>query len=256
MTQETKALESVVKHLQKTYFASANEIGAATGLKGHALLETLQTGCQQGRLMFDLAAGVYRLRPLTDAPLDFARLEFRSQRERVAHDLLVRRGAVRVVSENRIAGVGLELVGKVTVDEDKREYRPQMVLADEGQVSKAECTCTFFRKQGLKAGPCVHLIALRLCYADQEAKKARGLEGRQAIQVETRTYSKRDDAGEDVVQVSLERHRLKVRRGRAGQPMRVQTLMFNTPEEARAAYFERVDALDAKGYLDATAGAT
>ena len=25
-------------------------------------------------------------------------------------------------------------------------------LADEGQVSRAECTCAFFRKQGLKAG--------------------------------------------------------------------------------------------------------
>ncbi|MEJ7655326.1 MAG: hypothetical protein WKH64_19340 [Chloroflexia bacterium] len=117
--------------------------------------------------MFDLAAGVYRLRRLTDAPLDLHRLEFHSQRERVAHDLLVRRGAVRIVSENRIATVGLELTGSVAVEEDKREYRPQMLLGDEGQVSRAECTCTFFRKQGLKAGPCVHLIAPGPAAAEQ-----------------------------------------------------------------------------------------
>ena len=61
----------------------------------------------------------------------------------------------------------------MSVEEDKRDYRPQMVLADEGQVRKAECTCALFRKQGLKAGPCVHLIALRLAYAEKEAKKAK-----------------------------------------------------------------------------------
>ena len=255
--QSTKPLESVVAHLKKVWFASANEIGAETGLKGAALLETLQAGCQQGRLMFDLAAGVYRLRPLTDAPLDLNRLEYRNARERIAHDLLVRRGAVKIVSENRIATVGLELTGKVVVDEDKREYRPQMVLADEGQVGKAECTCNFFRKQGLKGGPCEHLIALRLCYADQEAKRAKGAEARQAVLVETRTYSRRDAASgkEDVVQVSLERQKLKLRRGKAGEPMRVQTLRFNTPEDAREAYFRRVEEMERKGYLDATAGA-
>jgi hypothetical protein len=255
-TGAAKSVDAVVKHLEKAWFASANEIGAATGLKGPALFETLQAGCQQGRLMFDLAAGVYRLRPLTDAPLDLQRLEYRNGRERVAHDLLVRRGAVKIVSENRIATVGLEVVGKVTVEEDRREYRPQMVLGDEGQVGKAECTCTFFRKQGLKAGPCVHLIALRLCHADTEAKRLAGQEGRQAVQVETRTYSRRDARGtEDVVQLSLERQKLKVRRGRAGEAMRLQTMRFNSPDEAREAYFAQVDALDSKGYLDATAGA-
>lgn len=255
-TQPTQSVEAVVRHLEKVWFASANEIGAATKLTGPALFETLQAGCQQGRLMFDLAAGVYRLRPLTDAPLDLGRLEYRNDRERIAHDLLVRRGAVRIVSENRIATVGLELTGKVTVDEDRREYRPQMVLADEGQVSRAECTCTLFRTQGMKAGPCVHLIALRLCHADLEAKRLAGAGGREAVQVETRTYSRRDARGaEDVVQLSLERQKVKIRRGRAGEAMRLQTLRFNSADEAREAYFAQVDALDAKGYLDATAGA-
>jgi predicted DNA-binding WGR domain protein len=182
------------------------------------------------------------------------RLQYRNQNERSAHDLLVRRGAVKIVSENRIAGMGLELTGKVSVTEDKREYRPQMLLADEGQVTKAECTCAAFRKQGLKEGPCVHLIALRLAYAEQEAKRAKGLDPKQAITVETRSYSKRDDRGEDVVQVTLEKERLKIRWGRAGQPMRLQTLRFNSVDEARTAYFARVEDLSARGYLDATAG--
>ena len=119
-------------------------------------------------------------------------------------------------------------------------------------MSKAECTCTFFRKQGLKAGPCPHLVALRLAYADQELKRQRSGDPRQTVTVETRTYSKRDPEGEDVYQLSLERQRLKVRWGRAGQVMRLQTLRFNTVDDARAAYFARLGDLDARGFLDAT----
>jgi hypothetical protein len=253
-TQDAKPVEAVLAHLGKAWFATPAEIGKATGLKGPALAEALQTGCQQGRVMLDLAAGVYRLRPLTEAPLDLHRLEYRNQRERSAHDLLARRGAVSIVTENRIPGSGLELTGEVKVSEDRRDYRPVMLLSDEGQVSKAECTCTLFRKQGLRAGPCVHLIALRLAYAEREAQKAKGVDPRQVITVETRAFTRRDPAGEDVYQVSLERQRLRVRWGRAGQPMRLQVLRFNSVDEARAAYFARVGELDEKGFIDATAG--
>jgi hypothetical protein len=34
--------------------------------------------------------------------------------------------------------------------------------------------------------------------------------------------------------------------------MRLQTLRFNTVDDARAAYFARIGELDARGYLDAT----
>jgi hypothetical protein len=36
--------------------------------------------------------------------------------------------------------------------------------------------------------------------------------------------------------------------------MRLQSLKFNSVDEARAAYFARIGELDASGYLDATAG--
>jgi predicted DNA-binding WGR domain protein len=248
-----KPLETILAYLSNVWYASIPDLTKATGLKGAGLLEALQQGCQQGKLMFDLASNVYRLRSLTDASLDMERLEYRNQRERIAHDLLVRRGAVRIEKENRIPGTGLELTGKVTVEEDRREYRPQMLLADEGQVQKAECTCTFFRKQGLKAGPCAHLIALRLAYAEQEAKRRKSGDPRQTVTVETRTFSKRDEEGEDLIQLSLERQKLKVRWGRSGKALRMQTLAFNTVEEARAAYFSRVDQATTRGYLDATA---
>ena len=63
-----------------------------------------------------------------------------------------------------------------------------MVLADEGQVRKVTCTCATFRKQGIKGGPCVHLIALRLAFAEKESKKAKSDD---AVKFETRVREAR-----------------------------------------------------------------
>jgi hypothetical protein len=248
------ALETVLNYLGNVWVADARHLAKSTGLKADALRQALQAGCQQGRIMYDLAADTYRLRAITEAPIDLARLEYRNARERSAHDLVARRDAVQIVTENRIAGTGVEVTGEVKVSEDRRDYRPQILLNDEGQITKAECTCTFFRKQGLKAGPCAHLLALRLAYAELEAQRAKSAGPQQGVVVETRSYGKRDAEGEDVMQLTLDRTRLKVRWGRAGQPLRLQVLRFNSADEARAAYFSRVAACEAGGYLDTTAG--
>ncbi len=250
-TQDTDPTKKVVQYLADNHWrADTKELAQQTGVKGAALVEALQLGCQHGQLMYDVANGVYRLRPIVGGPLDLARLQYRNVREKVAHDLLTRRGAVRLTGENRIAGVGLELTGQVSVEEDKRDYRPQMVLADEGQLRKVTCTCPTFRKQGIKGGPCVHLIALRLVFAEKEARKAKSDD---AVTFETRAFARRDGESETVVQISLERDKLKYRWGSAGQPMRLQTLRFNTEAAARGAYFEKLADLDARGYLDAVA---
>ncbi|MBN9521226.1 SWIM zinc finger family protein [bacterium] len=250
-TQPTDPLKKVLAYLgDDVWAADTKTLAAQTGVKGSALLEALQLGCQHGQLMFDIATGLYRLRPVAAGPLDLARLQYRNHREKVAFDLMTRRGAVRIASENRIAGQGLELTGEVSVAEDKRDYRPQMLLADEGQVKRAVCTCAAFRKQGLKGGPCVHLIALRLAYADREAKRAAADD---AVTFETRAFTRRAGGAETVVQVSLERRQLRLRWGEAGKAMRVQSLRFNDEAAARGAYFARVTELQAKGYLDAVA---
>lgn len=253
-TQETQELKVIIKHLSKTRFDDEAGIMAATKLTGETLHEALQTGCQQGQLMFDLARNVYRLRPLTNVPLNLERLEYRNQRERQAHDLLARKNAVSITTENRIYGTGLELTGRVTVAEDKREYRPQLLITEDGGVSKAECTCPFFRKQGLQHGPCSHLIALRLTYALREKERAASGKSRATISVETRTYSRRDETGEDVYQISLDRHKLRLRWGKAGGEMRSQNFRFNSTDEARTEYLARLESLTSKGYLDASAG--
>jgi hypothetical protein len=252
--KDAPPVDKVVKILEKRWVASAPEIAKDVGDKGSQVLEALQIGCQQGKLMFDVARDVYRYRPLTDEPLIPERFAFRNPRERRAHDLLAEKGAVKIAQENQIHGVGLELTGKVAVAAEKREYRPQMLFDDEGRVRKAECTCTFFRKHQLKEGPCEHLVALRLAQAQVEAKRKqqRG-KARDTITVETRTYSRREARGEQVVQLMLDQKRLKIRWGLSSEKLRIQSLVFDSLAEARDAYFLHVDELETRGFLDATA---
>lgn len=252
--KDAPPVDEVVKLLEKKWVASAKDITKDVGAKSPQVLEALQIGCQQGKLMFDVARGVYRYRPLTDDPLAPERFAFRNPRERRAHDLVAEKGAVKIAQENQIHGVGLELTGKVAVAVEKREYRPQLLFDDEGRVRKAECTCTFFRKHQLKEGPCEHLVALRLAHAQVEAKRKqqRG-KARDTITVETRTYSRRDRAGEQMFQLMLDQKRLKVRWGRGGGELRIQSLVFDSVAEARDAYFAHVDDLENRGFLDATA---
>lgn len=247
---------AVLDWLKANWSGKPNTIAKACDLKPAPTRAALQALCQQGLVMFDLARGVYRLRPLAAEPLDPARLAYRNDREKAAADLLATKDAVRITKENRIYGQGIELTGKVVVAADKREYRPQMLVDDEGRVRKAECTCAFYRTHKLKEGPCPHIYAVRLAHARLEAKRAaqRG-RGRSTITVETRTFSRRRGAREAIYQLGLDRTRLRVRWGdRGDERLRFQQLVFDSPAAARAAYFARIDDLEAQGFLDATAG--
>lgn len=241
--------DKVLKHLGKHWCADVESLAKATKASAEDVRAALQALALQGAVAIDLAAGLYRLRPLTHGALDPEALRYRSAEERVATDLLAA-GAVKVTHENVVHGVGTELVAKVKQGE--REYRTAFTLDDEGRVGKADCTCNHFRTHRLKEGPCAHLLAVRMKVEDLKATRAarRGT----AIRSETRTYARRTSAGESVTQLSLNEKRLKLRWGlRTDARLRVQNLVFDDVDAARAAYFDRIAALEAKGYLDASA---
>lgn len=243
--------DKAASHLQKTWHDTLDAIAGAIGEPLPETRRALQRLCQRGEAMYDVAADRFRLRRLVADPPDPQSLRYRTADERRAHDLL-EQGAVAIESQNRIPTVGTEVIGKVTVAAEKREFRPTMLIDDEGRVAKADCTCPPIRKNGLRRGPCAHLIALRLELAEQRRKQREA--GREIIEVETRTYARRHARGETVYQLSLDRDRVRVRWGERGDDrQRLQNLHFDTPADARAAYFDRIDRLEAKGYLDATA---
>jgi hypothetical protein len=240
----------VVAHLAKTHAATLDKLAGALDQEKPLVTAALQAGCQQGILMFDLSH--FRLRPLLDEPLPAEALRFRSRRERLGHDLLAPKGCVSLESENHIHAVGVEIVGKLKIRAEKREYRPLLRMSGEGRVLKAECTCPFYRKHALKEGPCEHLIGLRLHYGKLELDRKQNPD-RSSVTLETRSDTRRRGKSETVYQLTLDHSRLVKRWGESGAKPRAKTLIFNSVVDSRIAFFEQVDSLLGRGYIDARA---
>ncbi|HUY90015.1 MAG TPA: SWIM zinc finger family protein [Pirellulales bacterium] len=107
-----------------------------------------------GQVIFDLDAGVYRWRQIMPAALGEADLG-PEPAELVASREVIRRGEVRLVSREEL-GDGAELIlGKYGT-------QPLSLTIDaDGRMKRAKCSCSHFRRGGLRKGPCRHLLALR-----------------------------------------------------------------------------------------------
>src|SRR5262249_44752472 len=132
-------------------------------------------------------------------------------------------------------------------------------LDTEGRAKDASCGCPTFRRSGMREGPCEHLIALRLMFARERARAERDRqnpERRKLIRAETRTFVRRDAAGQEMVcRVSVDDRAVRLVWGaRTGEP-RQQRLWFDTDREARDAYFHRLEALESEGFIDASESA-
>lgn len=243
---DVKSLKKVTEFLQKNIVANAGDIAKKTKLSQKDTLKALQVLCQQGKAMYDLYS--YRLRPLTAEDLELQQLEYRNDNEKVAHDF-IKQQLVVIEKENHIFGKGVEVVGMVKVPHEKREYRPLLFLDVSGRAVKAECTCTFYRKNKLKQGPCSHLVATFMQYLIEEDNRQ---QNQDKITVETRVFSKRIDNQQQIFQLSLDRKHVRKRWGLDGGKLRLQNQVFNSVEEAREVYRRQIKILESKNYLDTT----
>ena len=138
-----------------------------------------------------------------------------------------------------------------------RAFKPSFTLDREGTSTRAACTCSAFRRAGIKEGPCEHMMALRILHARRTAtlEEARGSEeGRRLIRAETRTLLRREAGGRATLyRVSLDDRQVLLRFGepRSLEEMRMSRLLFGSAEEARAEYFSRLAALERRGFIDA-----
>jgi hypothetical protein len=214
---------------------------------------TVLAALSQLRIGHDLATGTLFARRLVTQTLPS--LKFRDAREAAAHRLLQEPGAVTLTKvADQPEGRAIE--GQVVDAKAHRTFYPQFTIDREGRTSGASCTCSAFRRSGIKEGPCEHMIALRVVLAREEARlEAERLtpEGRARITAETRTLLRRTKVGAETYRLSLDGRNVVARFG-AGLETdhRMQRLRFPTVDAARVAYFARLDDLATKGYLDAT----
>ena len=215
---------------------------------------TVLAALSQLRVGHDLATGEIFARPLLAQPLAASQLKFRDAKEAAAHRLLAEPGAVTLTKVHE-QPEGRTIEGQVVDAKAHRTFYPQFTIDREGRTTGASCTCSAFRRAGIKEGPCEHMVALRVQLAREQARleaERMTAEGRARITAETRTLLRRTSRGAETYRISLDGKAVISRFGPATAIGRMQKLRFDSIDAARAAYFARLADLSAKGYLDAT----
>ncbi|MCC6556684.1 MAG: SWIM zinc finger family protein [Polyangiaceae bacterium] len=150
---DARLADRVCRRLEEVRRASIPELGAALGAPEDALSAALHLLAKQGQVIYDHAAQRYRYRQvmpvaLSDALLGPEHPELAEGR-RLARD-------VEIAREEALPGARRLVVGKA------KGTAVEAIFDADGVIKKAKCSCSFFFKSRLRAGPCRHLLALKL----------------------------------------------------------------------------------------------
>ncbi len=116
---------------------------------------------QAGRVIYDLAKGVYRVRELSRDPLPMEHLRYDNEREAQA-DNLIQAGLVSI-SDIDVQDGYTRISGEVL--DNAVRYRPSIVLDSDQRLVEARCECHYYVHNKLYKGPCEHMLAIRRRHA-------------------------------------------------------------------------------------------
>jgi hypothetical protein len=129
------------------------QLQQATQAPAPAVLAALRRLAFAGQVIHDLPHGVYRFRQVMPMTLGEEQLGPENPELTGARHLMLTRDAVLESAERIERGVVLS--GKV-------ESTPAEVLIDlDGRIRRGKCLCGYFRRYGIRNGPCRHMIVLR-----------------------------------------------------------------------------------------------
>ncbi len=156
----------VLAALSRRWFASSRQLAEDTGLDKFIVNSAMGLYTQAGRVVYDLAQQVYRLRELSREPLPLAVLRFASEQEEQAAKLLAAR-VLTSESPRAHEGGGVELRGRAK--DGGRTYALWLRLDADQRIVGGACECDYFIRNRLQRGPCQHLLALRMEQAGRVA---------------------------------------------------------------------------------------
>lgn len=236
----------------KTLGELAADVSADDEATRNAVLASMQTG----DVIHDIHTGRFLVRPLLAEPIDADELRYRDDNEEAAHRLLEVAGQVRLTTVHDLGAEGVRIEGEVEDKQAHRTFVTSFTIDREGRTVDAACTSPQFRRAGLREGPTVPMIALRLFYSRQRAdlERARDTEeGRRLIRAETRMLIRRGKQGATIMRISLSDRRVVVRWGPHPDDMRMTQQQFSSADDARGEYFRRLAGCAERGFIDASA---
>jgi hypothetical protein len=152
--------ERVFAGLKERWAEGLDSLAARLDLPRPVVLSSLEAYTQAGRVMYDVAKGLYRVRELSREPLPIEKLRFTSDQERKASQL-VERKAVTVKASSREGG-GVTLTGSVKTGSGA--VSPSLLVDADLRIVGGACSCNWYSQHKLTRGPCEHMLALRLAH--------------------------------------------------------------------------------------------
>ena len=152
--------------LKENWFEDPTALAERLGLDRSLVLGALSAYTQAGRAIYDLDAGVYRLRELSREPLPMNKLRFANEREAAARRLLQNvRPEVSTGEDGRVT-LTAEIQGRKKTQRHKT-YSVHMVLDGDQRMVEGKCSCDFYIHNRLYKGPCEHMLALRMAHNEK-----------------------------------------------------------------------------------------
>lgn len=152
---DPRAVAALGSFLERSRKASLLALKEVAAVDPDALAGSLHVLARQGQLIYDFAHKCYRFRPVMPVALSEALVGPESP-ELLEGKRIHREGRVEVLREEELPRSRRLLVAKAG------ETSCEGILDADGVFSRAKCTCSFFFKNRLRAGPCRHLLAVRL----------------------------------------------------------------------------------------------
>ncbi|APR88033.1 hypothetical protein A7982_13382 [Minicystis rosea] len=155
---DPRVMAAVQQKLFDVQHASADELAAAVSAPRDVTLSSLHELAQHGQAIYDFAAGCYRYREVMPFALSEA-VVGPEHPELAEGKRLATEKRVKVRREEALAG------GRRLYVFDAGNTQAEAVIDNDGVLKDAKCSCSFYFKNRLRAGPCRHVVALRLTLA-------------------------------------------------------------------------------------------
>lgn len=156
---DARVTTNALHRLEQDQVASLFALAESTGSPPSALLPSLHELAKHGQVIYDFGVDAYRYRQVMPVALSEAVLG-PEHPELAAGKKIAQEKKVVVIREEALPGARRLYVFKA------QETSAEAIVDADGAFKKAKCTCSFFFKSRLRAGPCRHLIALKLAILD------------------------------------------------------------------------------------------
>jgi predicted nucleic acid-binding Zn finger protein len=152
---DARVTGSALYRLEQDQVATIGALSESIGTAPSALLPSLHLLAKQGQVIYDFGVDAYRYRQVMPVALSEAVLG-PEHPELAAGKQIAQEKKVQVLREEAVVGGRRLYVFKAL------GVSAEAVVDADGAFKKAKCGCSFFYKSRLRAGPCRHLIALKL----------------------------------------------------------------------------------------------